>query len=70
MRRLRERIQYLKIKKKSYRLLKGFAGILPGKSNNVKLKKEKNRDEKGFKISVNFIKASDNISFISNLKIF
>jgi DNA-binding SARP family transcriptional activator len=70
VRRLRERIQYLKIKRKSYRLLKDFARILSGKPNNVELKKEKDRDEKRFRIFADFIKISDNISFISSLKMF
>jgi hypothetical protein len=70
MRRLRERTQYLKIKKKSYRLPKGSAGILSGKFNNVKSKKKENRGEKGFKISAGFTRVSDNILSIFNLKIF
>jgi hypothetical protein len=60
----------LGIKKKSYRLLKGFVRVLLGESNNAKLRKEKDRDEKEFKISAGSTRASDNILFIFNLKIF
>jgi hypothetical protein len=51
-------------------LLKGFAGVLPGEPNNVGLRKEKNRDEKKFKIFAGFTGAFDNILFIFNLKMF
>jgi hypothetical protein len=70
MKRLRERTQYLEIKKKSYRLLKGFIKVLLKKPNGAKSKKEKDRDKKGFKIFANFTGAFDNILFIFNLKIF
>jgi hypothetical protein len=51
-------------------LLKGFAEVLPGEFNNIKLKKKKDRDEKGFKIFANFTGISDNILSIFNLKMF
>jgi hypothetical protein len=79
MGRLRERTQYLKIKRKSYRLLKDFVRVLLREFNSVRLKKEKNRDEKEFKISGEvfsktfFIYLSVSGSTISssfNLKIF
>jgi hypothetical protein len=64
MRRLRERTQYLRIKRKSYRLLKDFAGILSEEPKSAKLKKKKNRGEKGFKISADFTGVFDNILLI------
>jgi hypothetical protein len=70
MRRLRERTQYLRIKKKSHRLLKSSIKVLLKEPNNVKLRKKENRGEKGFKISAGFTGVSDNILFIFNLKIF
>jgi hypothetical protein len=42
-------------------LPKDSAGILLGESNSAELRKEKNRDEKGFKISAGFAGISDNI---------
>jgi hypothetical protein len=45
-------------------LLKGFIRVLSEKSNNVKLKKEKNRGEKGFKIFADFTGAFNNNLFI------
>jgi hypothetical protein len=70
MGRLRERTQYLKIKKYFYRLLRSSAGILPEKFNSAKLKKKKNRDEKGFRTFANFTGVFDNISFTFSLKMF
>jgi hypothetical protein len=51
-------------------LLRGFARILLGESNSVKLRKEKNRGEKGFKISAGFIEVFNNNLFISKLAMF
>jgi hypothetical protein len=51
-------------------LLRGSARVLLKEFKSVKLKKEKNRDEKGFKIFVNFIKVLNNILFIFSLKMF
>jgi hypothetical protein len=51
-------------------LLKDSAGILLRELNNAKLKKEKDRDKKGFKIFAGFAGAFNNILFISSLKIF
>jgi hypothetical protein len=51
-------------------LLKNLLGVLLREPNNVKLRKEKDRDEKRFKISAGFTGISDNILFIFNLKIF
>jgi hypothetical protein len=70
MGKLRERIQYLKIEKKSHRLSKDSVRVLSEEPNNAKLRKEKDRDEKRFKISASSARASDNILFISNLKMF
>jgi hypothetical protein len=70
MRRLRERTQYLKIEREFYRLLRDFVKVLLGEPNSVKLKKEKNRDEKRFRISAGFIGVFDNILSIFNLKMF
>jgi hypothetical protein len=51
-------------------LLKGFAGVLPGEPKNVKLRKEKDRGEKRFKIFADFTGASDNILSTFSLKMF
>jgi hypothetical protein len=51
-------------------LLKGSIRVLPEEFNKIKLKKEKDRDEKRFKISAGFTRVSDNILFIFNLKMF
>jgi hypothetical protein len=70
MGRLRERTQYLGIKRKSYRLLKGSVRVLSEKPNNAGLRKEKDRDEKGFKISADFIGTFNNNLSISKLIMF